>query len=176
MKGHQTSSSGSTRVLELLYSLYCYRAKWTAGYLLVSNVICIVSYTSPLKIRAHGRWKQRRLSAVLTFEPVSIFLCIQSSNADKFKVFGCHGHNLNTDRKRRLFKFRKGIEVVMEGIWSGFVVSAISKWRSALWRRSALPYWHIVVVPPRTVTTKQAWVQEDSPCRHSETSVVLNFG
>ena len=31
------------------------RAKRTAGYLHVNNVICIVTYTSPLKIRAHGR-------------------------------------------------------------------------------------------------------------------------
>ena len=34
-------------------------------------------------------------------------VCVQRSNADKFKYVGCHGHNLNTDRKRRLFKFRK---------------------------------------------------------------------
>ena len=38
-----------------------------------------------------------------------LFSCIQSSNKDKFKVVGCHDHNLNTDRKRRLLKFRKGV-------------------------------------------------------------------
>ena len=97
-----------------------YRTKRTAGYLLVSNVICIVMYTSPLKIRAHGRWKQRRVSSVLTFN-LRVFLCIQSSNADKFKVVGGHGHNLKTDRKRRIFKFRKGIEVMKEAIWSGLL-------------------------------------------------------
>ena len=32
-----------------------YRAKRTAGYLHVSNVIFIVTYTSALKTRAHGR-------------------------------------------------------------------------------------------------------------------------
>ena len=32
---------------------------------------------------------------------------MQSSNADKFKVVGWYDHNLNTDRKRRLFNFGK---------------------------------------------------------------------
>ena len=99
---------------------YFNRAKQTAWYLLVSNIICIVTYTSPLKIRAHVRWKQRRVSAILTFEP-ALFLCIQGSIADKFKVVGCHGYNVNTVRKRPIFKFRKAIEVLKEGIWSGLL-------------------------------------------------------
>ena len=42
---------------------------------------------------------------------------MQSSNADKFTVLGCHDRNLNTDRKRRLFNFFKGTEVLKEGIY-----------------------------------------------------------
>ena len=38
-----------------------------------------------------------------------LFSCIQSTNTDQFKVVGCDDHNLNTDRKRRRFKFRKGV-------------------------------------------------------------------
>ena len=50
------------------------------------------------------------------------FYVFRSSNVDKFKVVGCHGHNLNTDRKRRFFKLRKGIEQVLkEGIRSGLL-------------------------------------------------------
>ena len=44
---------------------------------------------------------------------------MQSSNADKVKVVGCYDHNLNTDRKRRLFNFGKGTQVPKEGIGSG---------------------------------------------------------
>ena len=48
-----------------------------------------------------------------------LFLCIRSSNAEKFTVVGCYDHNLNTDRKRRLLNFRKGTQVPKEGILVG---------------------------------------------------------
>ena len=51
-----------------------------------------------------------------------LFSCIQRSNIDKFKAVGCHDHNLNTDRKRRLFKFRKGHSVPKEESRSRFVI------------------------------------------------------
>ena len=50
--------------------IYAYRARRTAGYLHVSNVIFIVTYTSALKIRAHGRHsalKRKPLDSVWRF-------------------------------------------------------------------------------------------------------------
>ena len=35
----------------------------------------------------------------------SVYFYVYETNEDKFKFVGCHGHNLNADRKRRLFKF-----------------------------------------------------------------------
>ena len=62
------------------------------------------------------------MRGVLTFEPASIFMHTRKQYIDKFKAAGCHDHNLNTDRKRRLFKFRKGHSVPKEEIRSGFVI------------------------------------------------------
>ena len=95
------------------------RAKRTAGYLHVSDVIFIVTYTSALKIKAHGRrsaLKTKPRDSVWSFRTSVYFYVTQSSNADKFKVVGCYDHNLNTDRKRRLFNFGKGTQAPKEGI------------------------------------------------------------
>ena len=86
-------------------------AKWTAEYLGVSDVICIVMHTSPLKTNAHdSRFKLANLR---------LFLCIRSSNAEKCPALGCHDHDVDTDRKRQLFTFHKGPEAPKERIWSG---------------------------------------------------------
>ena len=92
-----------------------YRAKRTAGHLRVSHVNCNVMHTSALVYTK---------PCAMRFDFRSCVLYIQSSVADKFKVVGCHGHNLNTDHKRRHFKFRKGIEVVKLRIWSDLLSAA----------------------------------------------------
>ena len=45
-----------------------------------------------------------------------LFLCLRSSNADKFTLAGCYDHYRNTDRKRRLFNFGKCTKVLTKGI------------------------------------------------------------
>ena len=40
------------------------------------------------------------------------------------RIARCHDHDLNTDRKRRLFMFRKGTEVLNEVIRSGLLSAA----------------------------------------------------
>ena len=45
-----------------------------------------------------------------------LFLCIQSSNAEKVMVLGCYDHNLSTDHKRRLFNFGRCTAVKKKGI------------------------------------------------------------
>ena len=39
-------------------------------------------------------------------------------------VLGCHDHEQNTERKRRFFNFRKGTEILKEGIWAGLFSAA----------------------------------------------------
>ena len=64
------------------------------------------------------------MTAVLSYQTSVYFHLYRRSNADKFMVVGCHDHDLNTYRKRRLFKFRKCTEVLKEGIWSGLFSAA----------------------------------------------------
>ena len=90
------------------------KAKRTAGHLLVSHVICIVMQIT--EKQGHVGAENKGMCQSFSLSNLRLFLCIQSSNADKFKVIYCHGHNLNTDSKRRLFKFRKGLEVLKEEI------------------------------------------------------------
>ena len=74
--------------------------------------------TSQLKTNAHdSRFELSNLC---------LFLCTQSSNAEKCTVLGCHAHSpdLNNDRKRLFFYFRWGTEVLKEGIWSGLFSAA----------------------------------------------------
>ena len=76
-----------------------YRAKRTAGHLRISDIICIVTHTSPLKTNAHdSRFELSNLHQ---------FLCMQSSNAEKVTVLGCRDYDLNTECKRRLFNYGK---------------------------------------------------------------------
>ena len=66
-----------------------------------------------------------------------LFLCIRSSDAEKLTVLRCYDHNLNTDRKRRLW------------IWSGlfsvafYENAAVSILRTAItWTRPTLHLCH----------------------------------
>ena len=81
-----------------------YRAKRTAGHL---RVIRIVTRNSLKTGRA--RPLKTKPCAICFDYRTCVYFHVQSSNIDKFKVVGCHDHNLNTDSKWRLFKFRKGI-------------------------------------------------------------------
>ena len=97
------------------HTMHC-RARRTARHLCVSDVTCIVMYTSPLKTNTHvSRFELSNLY---------LFLYIRRRNAEKFTVLGCHGHDLNTDHKRRHFYFRKCTEIMKEGIWSGLFWAA----------------------------------------------------
>ena len=94
-----------------------YRAKRTAGHLRVIRIVT----RNPLKTKRSRRWKQSHVRGVLTFEPASIFMHTKKQYRPiQGRCF--HYHNLNTDRKRRLFKFRKGHSVPKEDIRSGFVI------------------------------------------------------
>ena len=108
-------------------------AKRTAGHLLLNDVICIVTHTSPLKTNADdSRFELSNLR---------LFLCMRSSTAEKFTVLGCYGHNLNTDRKQRLFLITLNAHTFSRKKFDSVCFQRrISKWRSVLWRRSALPY------------------------------------
>ena len=65
------------------YILQCgYRAKRTAGHLRVSDLVFIVMHTSPLKTNAHD--------SHFELSNLHLFLCIRSSNTEKFTVFGCY--------------------------------------------------------------------------------------
>ena len=80
IRPHSNAPLGEYAVVSLLVAtllmvhtqsrIVTYRAKRTAGYLHVSDVIFIVTYTSPLKIKAHGRrWalKTKPRDSVLSF-------------------------------------------------------------------------------------------------------------
>ena len=55
--------------------------------------------TWPLKTNTHD--------SCFELSNLRLFVCIRSSNADKFTVLGCYDHNLNTDRKKQLFNYGK---------------------------------------------------------------------
>ena len=93
-------------------------AKRTAGHLLLNDVICIVTHTSPLKTNADdSRFELSNLR---------LFLCMRSSTGEKFTVLGCYGHNLNTDRTQTatFFNYFKCTYVLKKEIWFGLFSAA----------------------------------------------------
>ena len=96
-----------------------YRAKRTARYLHVSDVIFIVKYTSALKIRAHGRrsaLKTKPRDSVWSFRnSVYFYVYKVAMQTNSRSLVATIITRLNTDRKRRLFNFGKGTQVPKEG-------------------------------------------------------------
>ena len=89
-------------------------------------------------------WKQTPMTAVLSYRTCIYFYVYEvtrQKNAWSMgaTVLGCHGHVLNTDCKRRFFISVKAQKTWRKEFQPG-CFSGISKWRSVLWRRSALSY------------------------------------
>ena len=115
LKNWQTNQSDKYRK----QSFFLISIKRTAGHLRIKprNLHCD-AHRRWKQEHMYGCWKQRHVSPVLTFEPAS------SSNADKFTWSLNASHNLNTERKRKCFKFCKNIEFLKEGIWFGLLSAA----------------------------------------------------
>ena len=74
----------------------------------------------------------------------SIKLCIRSNNAEKLTVLRCYDHNLNTDRKRRVW------------IWSGlFAVPFYENADLHIWYTSALLYRTLLYSTLQTASLQQ---------------------
>ena len=91
-----------------LHSIEQNRQPGICTYLHSDEHVAGENTTSPLKTNAHvSRFELSNLR---------LFLCTQSSNAEKRTVLGCHDHDPNTHRKRSFFNLRQGTEVVKERI------------------------------------------------------------
>ena len=67
-----------------------------AGHMRISDVISIVTHTSPLKTNDVAAEKKSPCQSFRVIKLPSI-LYTGSSNADRCTALGCHGHDLNTD-------------------------------------------------------------------------------
>ena len=68
---------------------------------------------------------QTHMTAVLSYYRTCIYFYVYKVAMPKNRtVLGCHDRDLNTDRKRRFFNFRKGTEVTKKGISSGLFSAA----------------------------------------------------